>query len=93
MTYLLLFEDRPDNLEEILDKHWPNRWYKLSDRSALVQEPNGSPSTNATTIAERVGMTLEAQQVGVVFPIRGLYGGFQKRELWEWLESAGANGG
>ncbi|MCY3564033.1 MAG: hypothetical protein F4Z41_05025 [Acidimicrobiia bacterium] len=93
MIYMLVYETPPDDLEGTLAEHWENRWYRLSDTVAFVQESNGSVNTNAITVAEKVGMTLEGRQVGAVFPIRGLWGGFHNKELWEWLHNAESNGG
>lgn len=93
MIYVLLYETPPEGgLETVLQTHWPDRSYQLSDTVALVQEPNGNTQTSTSTIAEKAGITGENRQPGVVFRAT-FYSGFHHADLWEWLANAESNGG
>ena len=86
MIYVLLYQTPPEGgLEGLLESHWPDRFFQLSDTVAIVQEPNGN--TQTSTIAEKAGMTQSNQQVGVVFRST-FYSGFHHADLWEWLANA-----
>jgi len=93
MVYVLIYQDAPFNLPLVLKTEWgEGNYYLMSDRVAFVREANGSTGVDASTVAQKAGMSSEGEQTGVVFPIRGHYNGWHNAQLWEWLYAALSNG-
>lgn len=93
MVYVLIYQVASSDLPLKLQNLWgEGKYYMMSDRVAFVKEPNGSTGINATTVAEKAGMSAEGQLTGVVFPVRGHYNGWHNSQLWEWLYAALTNG-
>ena len=85
-TYAVYLDEPNEGVWDTVKAKWPGRHYILDDRMAFVA-PAGI--TTSAQVSEAVGICEDQQLLGVVIDC-SRYSGFNRHDLWEWLDKARA---